>query len=902
MVGHRPYFVLPLSVGYPVGCPIRCHIPRWSDSGRFLFRSGTRTIRSQRLNLKDGIDDVIRPGNSTCRLNRILCSLFSALVFAAAARGELPEIEFDRQIKPILVAHCVKCHGPKKREGGLRLDAATMLLDGGDRGPAVVGGEAGTSLLFKAVTGSDEEIDKMPPEGPELGPAQLALLKAWINQGAKPPENEVIERPSLDHWAFRKPQRPELPNLTGEEEIRQAIDSFILSELARHDATASPAAERATLIRRLRLDLLGIPPTYQQVTEFVEDVRPDAYERLADQFLASPRYGERWGRHWLDNARYADSNGFTRDFAREMYRYREWVIDAFNRDLPFDRFVVEQIAGDLLKDATPSQLIATGFHRNTLINEEGGTDDEQFRVDAVADRVATTGSVFLGLTIGCARCHNHKFDPLSQREYYEFFAFLDNCDEPTIEVPYRWQISAGWIKDRDTIREQIAQREKQLTEKADSFAQAQRTWEQTLPPEERAKLPGPTQEALLTDLAKRTDEQKNLVTEVFKTSTEARQAFPEVDQINQLRRREPVIPTTMVMKRREQPRQTYIHRRGNFLDRGRLVRPGVPAVLHTLETSSQNPNRMDLARWLASPENPLTPRVIMNRFWQRYFGRGIVETENDFGLQGSPPTHQKLLDWLATEWIHRRWSMKQMHRVIVTSATYRQSSKARPELSEIDASNKLVARQSRVRIEAEIVRDNALSVAGLLSGKIGGPSVYPPQPDGVFKFTQDPKPWNTQMGEDRFRRGMYTFFWRSSPYPSLMVFDFPNSNVTCTRRVRSNTPLQSLTLANDIQFVECARSVARRVRQESSTDFDARTDFLFRATLARRPSNAERDAVSKLFKQQFAGYSADPVATRRLLGIPADSLDDADTDYSELAAWTAVARVILNLDEFITRE
>ena len=856
----------------------------------------------QQRNLSDEVDTVTRSGNPIDRWNWITLALNCLLLCSVSGRAAVAQIDFARQIKPILAAHCVQCHGPQKHEAGLRLDTATTLLDGGERGPAVVRGKAPASLLIKAITGSDDAISKMPPEGPGLSSKELALLKAWIDEGATPPVDEVVEKPNIDHWSFRKPQRPALPELNGKHAVHQAIDLFILEKLAESNLTASPAAHRATLIRRLRLDLLGMPPTYRQVTNFVEDNRPDAYDRLIDSFLASPRYGERWGRHWLDNARYADSNGFTRDFSREMYRYREWVLDAYNRDLPFDQFIVEQIAGDLLQNPTPNQLIATGFHRNTLINEEGGTDDEQFRVDAVADRVATTGSVFLGLTVGCARCHDHKFDPLSQREYYEFFAFLNNCNEPTIEVPYDWQVRSGWITDRKQIRQRITELEQQLEQKADIFAKAQQTWEKALPPEERSKLPGPTQEALLTDLAKRTDEQKQLVVDVFKKSTEARSAFPEVDQINQLRRTEPVIPTTMVLQERGETRQAYIHRRGNFLDRGRNVRAGVPAALHPLQSKSDSPNRLDLAYWLASPENPLTPRVVMNRFWQRYFGRGIVETENDFGLQGSPPTHEKLLDWLATEWVRRRWSMKQMHRLIVTSATYRQSSKVRQDLLAVDTNNKLVARQSRVRIEAEIVRDNALAVAGLLSGIIGGPSVYPPQPEGVFEFTQDPKPWNTETGEGRFRRGMYTFFWRSSPYPSLMVFDFPNSNVTCTRRVRSNTPLQSLTLANDIQFVECARSLARRIQQESSPDFTAKTDFLFLATLARRPSTPERDALSRLFQQQQSAFAADPVARRQILGITEDSPESDADNRNDLAAWTAVARVILNLDEFITRE
>lgn len=816
----------------------------------------------------------------------------------SASRAEA--IDFGRQIRPILVQHCLKCHGPGKRESGLRLDSGLAIAAGGDSGPAVVPGRPDESRLFQAVAG-DEAVSRMPPEGPGLNPQEIDLVRAWIQQGAAAPADPVADDPRYQHWSFQRPQRPEIPAVA--QRVLNPIDSLVGARLERAHVAPSPEAAQATLIRRVTLDLLGVVPAQDEVDAFAADARPDAFERIVDRRLASPLYGERWGRHWLDGARYADSNGFTRDFGREIWKFREWVIDAYNRDLPFDQFAIEQIAGDMLPGATQDQLVATGFHRNTLVNEEGGTDPEQFRIDAVADRVATTGELFLGLTLGCARCHEHKYDPVSQREYYELFAFLNNCDEPSFEVPYDWQIREGVVRRRDELASQITQLEKQLADKQQEFDRVQLQWEATVTPEQRVMLPGPTQEALMKRLPDRTAEQKKLIADVFKGTESARQAFPEVAQIAQLQAQQPKIATTLVMRERAEPRATHVHRRGNFLDLGRRVEPAVPAVMHDLPSGLGSPNRLDLARWLVAPENPLTPRVTTNRFWQELFGRGIVDTENDFGLQGARPTHPELLDYLATEFVEQQWSMKQSLRAIVTSATYRQASHARRDLSEIDPANLLLARQSRLRLDAEVIRDSALSASGLLTQKIGGPSVFPPQPDGVFEFTQDPKPWKVETGADRYRRGMYTHFWRSAPYPSLMVFDFPNSNVACTRRVRSNTPLQSLTLANDTQFLECARALAVRVLREASPDTSARALFAFRAALVREPSSAERDRLIALAQSQQIAFSADPTAARDFAG--GDSILSqlpASTDVAEVAAWTSIARVLLNVDEFVTRE
>jgi hypothetical protein len=732
----------------------------------------------------------------------------------------------------------------------------------------------------------------------------LAFLCATVVIAAPPgekPESPKPESPKNGHWAFRPAVRSKPPRVSDDSFVRNPIDAFILARLEKAGVAPSPEADRVTLIRRLSFDLRGLPPSQEEVRAFVSDRDPFAYESLVNRMLSSKHYGERWARHWLDVARYADSNGYTRDFGREIWKYRDWCIEAFRRDLPFDQFVIEQLAGDLLPGATLDQIIATGFHRNTLINEEGGTDAEQFRVDAVADRVDTTGVGLLGLTIGCARCHDHKFDPISQKEYYQLFAFLNSCDEPTIDAPSADEVSRDELGKRAAIRARIARIETTLTEsKAKELLAKQFAWEATITPEQRVKYPGDVQEGLLAKPAERSDKLKKLVADAYRKTPIARKDFTELAEIESLRASEPKIAKTMVMRERQEPRPTFIHVRGNFLEKGALVAPGVPSVLHPLRGprrgSGEIPTRLDLARWIVSPENPLTPRVVMNRFWMRFFGRGLVQTENDFGTRGTPPTHPALLDWLATEFVRNGWSMRAMHRCIVTSATYRQSSRRRSDLDDIDPSNALLGRQVRLRLEAEIIRDAALAASGLLVTRIGGPGVFPPQPDGVFEFTQDVKEWKTETGPDRYRRGMYTHFWRSSPYPSLIVFDFPESNVTCTRRVRSNTPLQALTLANDEVFVECARALARLVLEEEHGDDRARIVSAFSRCLARPPSDAESIRLARFLDERRADFRSDPNSASAFAGA------STDEDAIELAAWAAVARAVLNVDEFITRE
>jgi mono/diheme cytochrome c family protein len=833
----------------------------------------------------------------------LLLTQYVAAAEETAKSEKTQSVDYVRDVKPILTKYCTACHGVEKQKSGLRLDTAAAALRGGDSGPAVEKGKSGESLLIQALTGV-EGVAEMPPKGqPQLDAAQIALLKAWIDQGAAAPDKEESVFAGEDakrrkHWSFQPVVRPDVPEVKNAGWVRNPIDAFVLRKLESQGISPAPEADRATLIRRLSLDLLGITPTVAEVDAFVSDTRPNAYELLVEKLLTSPHYGERWGRHWLDLARYADSNGFTRDFGRSIWKYRDWVIDALNRDLPFDRFTIEQIAGDMLPEATLEQKIATGFHRNTLFNEEGGTDPEQFRVEAVVDRVNTTGIVWLGLTVGCAQCHEHKYDPISQREYYQLFAFLNNADEPKLEVPTPEQIAAGDLQMRDEIRARIKVLEEEVKSKDDELALGVAEWEKTLTDDDKKKLPFQVVNALNFSPEMRGEADRKVLVDHFKTLESTQEKYPQLAEIGRLRAKEPQFVTTMVMEERQEPRETHIHIRGDFLRHGAKVEPAIPAVLPPLAEETKHPTRLDLAQWLVDPRNPLTPRVTVNRVWQRYFGRGIVETENDFGTQGEPPTHPELLDWLASEWMARKWSLKELHRLIVHSATYRQSSHFRTELAEIDPANKLYARQNRLRLDAEIIRDAALSASGLLAGKIGGPSVFPPQPDGVFDFTQDKKPWNAAIGPDRYRRAMYTHLWRSSPYPAMTVFDFPDANVACTRRNRSNTPLQSLTLANDQQFVEFAQGLAVRVLKEGATTDDARLRFAFRVCFARDPAEAEAKRLTALLKEQRNSFGADLKDAEQLT----PPLLAVNTTTQEFAAWTAVARVLLNLDEFITRE
>jgi mono/diheme cytochrome c family protein len=804
-------------------------------------------------------------------------------------------VDYARDIQPILTKNCTSCHGATKQRSSLRLDSITAARQGGNSGPALVPGKSNESRLILAVRGGNDEVAAMPPKGPRLGAREVELLRAWIEGGAPIPANELASKSgptTSSHWAFQPIRRPELPSVKNPNGCSNAIDRFILARLEKQRIAPAPEADRITLLRRVSLDLIGLPPSPTEIEDFLNDKRLDAYERVVDRLLASPHYGERWGRLWLDLARYADSNGYSIDSPRSIWKYRDWVIDALNKDKPFDKFVIEQLAGDLLPQATTEQRIATGFHRNTQKNEEGGIDQEQFRVESIVDRVNTTGTAFLGLTIGCCQCHDHKFDPLTQREYYQLFAFFNSCEEPTLELPTPEQ-----LRKRQEVRIRVAELEKQLKTLDTATPERVAMWEGSLTPQSRAMLPARVQAILAIAPNGRSPRQEQAVITAYRNFEQVRHAVGGLGQplnylaaahvqamltrkmlekkIADLQKEMPVIPTTLVLEESKTPRVTNIHLGGDFVRKGAVVTPDVPRVLPALPAKDRH-TRLDLARWLVDNRNPLTARVAVNRFWQQFFGLGIVETENDFGTQGTAPSHPELLDWLATEFRDRDWSMKAIHRLIVTSATYRQSSCHRPELATIDARNRLLARQHRLRLDAEVVRDIALSASGLLNPAIGGPSVYPPQPKGVYAFTQIPRTWQASTGPDRYRRGLYTYFWRSAPHPDLTVFDAPDAVSACTRRNRSNTPLQALTLLNDQGFFEFAQALAGRILRECPGDNRERIAYAFHLCLGRQPNDREQQTIERLLQKQREAKPRD--------------------------AWTSVARVLLNLDEFITRE
>jgi hypothetical protein len=829
----------------------------------------------------------------------------------AAAR----DTDFAQDVKPVLMKHCAACHGPDKQRGSLRLDSARGALAGGSAGPAVVAGKSASSLLVKAVLGIDD-VKAMPPKGPRLSPAEVGILRKWIDEGAKVPAGEALARTKSKHWSFQKVVRPPLPIVKGRGPTgawpRNAIDRFVLARLEKEGIAPSPEADRVTLLRRLHLDLTGIPPTPAQVDAFLADRRPGAYERVVDRLLASPHYGERWGRHWLDQARYADSNGYSIDAPRSIWKYRDWVIAALNADMPFDRFTVEQLAGDLLDKPTPEQRIATGFHRNTQINEEGGIDLEQFRVEAIVDRTNTTGSVFLGLTVGCCQCHDHKFDPLSQREYYQLYAFFNSVDDRRLDL-----LTEDVQRKRKAALAEVQRLEKELL-RLDGITEAKlEQWEGSLSAESRKKLPKAIQNILAIAVNGRSERQHQVLLDAYRRVTEVGHVVGGLSgplalaaqthllqsrirlekAIAQAKRMVPTLTTTLVVNERKMPRMTTIQLGGDFLRKGATVAPDVPAVLPPLAGKPKR-TRLDLARWLVDGKNPLTGRVLVNRIWQQYFGLGLVETDNDFGTQGTRPSHPELLDFLADEVVRRGWRLKELHRLIVTSATYRQSSLARPELRTRDARNLLLARQNRLRLEAEEVRDVALSASGLLTQTIGGPSVYPPQPTGVYSFTQVPRTWTASVGPDRYRRGMYTFFWRSAPHPGLIVFDAPDATTACTRRNRSNTPLQALTLLNDQAFLECARALAGRILSESKGDDGERLAHGFRLAVSRLPTQREQTILTDLLRRQKQALAGNAAEARTL--VQGSTLPEASA--AERAAWVQVARVLLNLDELITRE
>jgi hypothetical protein len=1019
---------------------------------------------------------------------------------------------FQTKVRPILAARCYVCHGPDAQQNGLRLDSLAAILKGSESGKVVVRGHGDQSRLVRRLLA--KERPQMPYGGPPLSKDQIADIRAWIDAGAPGPDSTepIASGKQLKHWAYMKPMRPVVPVVKDAAWPRNPIDNFILARLEKEGLKPEPEADKATLIRRVYLDLVGLPPSPQEVDAFVADTSPDAYDKVVDRLLASPHYGERWARPWLDLARYADTNGYEKDGQRVAWSYRDWLIKALNSDMSFREFTIEQIAGDMLPNRTQDQLIATGFNRNTMLNQEGGVDPEEYYWYELVDRANTTASVWLGSTLACAQCHNHKFDPFTQKDYYRFLAFFSNSEykivgepseqfaqEPDLELPTAEQAKAS-----KAIRASMAKLEETLKTQTPRLDAAQRDWETQMraveakwatvtpirqessggakltvqadgsvlaegpnPQADKYTLEGkaalkeitavrlevlsdkslpndgpgrdaegnfflsdfdieaapadkpqakqhivwksvkadesqsgydasnlshkvtrdasdqPTEEAnplrkekvlrgwaidqsspdrpkerqavfvadepfgfasgtvltitmkhemrhatrnigrfrisvtsefdpnfvvtvpardrpiLSINPDKRTSEQKERLSAAY------RETSPFLDdtrkQLAKLKDSLKKLNINTAMTLRERPSflrpAAYIRERGSFTSKGDVVYADVPSALNPLSRDMM-PNRLGFAEWLVSEDNPLTARVTVNRFWETIFGHGIVETAEDFGTQGDPPTHPELLDWLATEFMRDGWSMKKIQRLIVTSATYRQSSVSTPDRIARDPYNKLYARGPRFREEAEMVHDIALSAAGLLSPKMYGPSMFPYQPEGIWDVPYSDEKWIQSKGEDQYRRSIYTFMRRSAPYPSLSTYDAPSREFCTVRRVRTNTPLQALTSLNDPYFFDVARGVARRMTKEGGAGNTERATYGFRLCVSRKPASGELSSILSFYQEQLSRYKQDKQAAGQVIGENADqSVDPAD-----LAAWTMVANVLLNMDETISKE
>jgi mono/diheme cytochrome c family protein len=1027
-----------------------------------------------------------------------------ALQPSSSQNAAQPAPDFVRDIQPIFERSCYACHGPQQQMAELRLDSKKIAFEGGLSRGAIKPGDPENSPLYQRIAALTDQ-PRMPLGG-ELPAAEIDRIAHWIRQGAPWPEEASVAAAAVaKHWAFLPPQRPAPPDVAGDWP-KNPIDRFVLARLEKEKLKPSPEADKVTLLRRLSLDLIGLPPTLEEIDAFLADRSPSAHEKQVDRLLNSPHYGERWGRLWLDAARYADSDGFEKDKRRQVWFYRDWVINALNRDLPYDQFIIEQIAGDLLPNATQDQLVATGFLRNSMINEEGGIEPEQFRMEAMYDRMDAIGKGVLGLTIQCAQCHNHKFDPLKQEEYYRLFAFLNNSYESNIAVytPEEQEkrqaifrqietIEAGlqrqmpdWRARMDAWEQQARQDQPEWTlitpevldisnggqkyrkledgsylaegyaptkhrvqldlktdirnitafrvellnhpnlplggpgrsiygtgaltefevevvstaapDKKEKIKFAEATADINLPERElqapyidksgkrrvtgpiayaidgddltaweidagpgrrnqprkavfRAgapianesgalviyisqkhggwnsddnqnnnlgrfrllvttspnatadPLPAEIREIVSLDAAQRTPAQIQKVFGYWRTTVaEWKEANARIED---LWKQYPEGSTQLALKEREQRRPTHVLERGDFLKPKQEVTPGVPSFLNPLPANAPV-DRLTFARWLVSEKSPTTARAMVNRLWQAYFGLGIVETAEDFGTQSAAPTHPALLDWLAVEFMEHGWSAKHVHRLIATSATYRQSSSVGPQLLERDPYSKLLARGPRYRVDAEIVRDIALASSGLLNREVGGPSVYPPAPDFLFQppVSYGPKIWETETGQDRYRRAIYTFRYRSVPYPMLQAFDAPPGEAACIRRSRSNTPLQALTTLNEPLFLEAARAVAFKTLEQGGKTAAERMAYAFRRCLSRQPTAAESAELLGLLARQAKRYDAGEInAWAMLEANPAfqGHLPGGATP-AEAAAWTAVTRVLLNLDETITKE
>ncbi|QDV51196.1 PSD1 and planctomycete cytochrome C domain-containing protein [Gimesia fumaroli] len=801
-----------------------------------------------------------------------LTAIYSLLILAGQTSFGANEVDFRENVAPILQRHCLSCHNDRVRRGGLSLHSAQATSKGGESGPSIDPSDPDASYLIDLITPT-EGTAEMPRDEPPLSEKEVATIRNWIKAGAVWPADFEIQPPVL--WSLKPLHRPTVPSdfeTNPEFPIRNPIDAFVAARHKLNGLEPAPEASRRTLIRRLYLDLTGLLPTPEAVESFVSDEDPHAYEQLVDELLASPHFGERWGRYWLDLARYADSDGYLGDsMRRHAWVYREWVIDAINQDLPFDQFSIEQLAGDLLDKPTLSQKIATGFHRNTLSNTEAGVDLELYRTKEIVDRVNTTGMVWLGFTFGCAECHDHKHDPISQKEFYQIYAFFNNANETTAKVKKPWENA--------------------------EYEQARTKWE-------------PQYQQLLSELKAYentglTKKQQTEITEIlnkYKKTTDLKRLSPfyqtkkagwkelsaKLAKQLQTKPSPPATRAPIFTERTKDRRDTFVHVRGIYNRPGEKVSPDTPFVLPDLSSRNQTPDRLDLAQWLFQNNNPLTPRVSVNRIWQHLFGQGLVSTPNDFGTKGAVPTHPQLLDWLATEYKSRGWSRKAMIRLLVMSSTYRMSSASNARSNPQDINNQLLWRQNSYRLEAEIVRDIHLTASGLLDRTIGRRGIRPPLPAFVTDVGRSVK-WPASQGSERYRRGMYIVFKRTVPYPMLMTFDAPDATVSCSRRERSNTPLQALTLLNGPMFFESAQVLGKEMHEHYPDDFPSAMNEMFMRCLGRPANEREQNALS-------AAYSD-------LLQVASqNNIDSAEKTSPQLTALIQVARIIMNLDEFITRD
>lgn len=767
--------------------------------------------------------------NGTVSLRFVL-----GFVLFLVANHAFAAIDFSRDVLPILSDKCFHCHGPDNEtlEADLRLDLEDHVFGDRDGHHVVVPGDTKQSELVRRIQSQDTD-ERMPPAEStrQLSQEEINLLTQWVEEGAK----------WSKHWAFETPQHPELPTSGAMSWAANAVDAFVLSQLKSRQLEPSPAANREHLIRRVTLDLTGLPPTPGEIDAFLQDTRPGSYERLVDRLLASPSYGEHMARPWLDAARYADTDGYQNDRTRYMWPWRDWVIMAMNDNMPFDQFTIEQLAGDMLPNATLYQQIATGFGRNHRINSEGGSIPAEWAVEYVVDRVDTVGTIWLGLTVGCARCHDHKYDPLTQREYYQMFAFFNNIAE--------WGLGPN-------------------NGNSPPFITLPKSWPNLKPEEDRLIQPPPYE----------------LVT------TQTSVVRPKPGDAN----------TVMVMHELDVARPTYVLNRGQYdqPDKSQLLAPAIPASLAGRDDVVMK-DRLQLAEWLVDPENPLTARVIVNRYWQDFFGNGLVRTSENFGVQGEAPSHPKLLDWLATEFVRTGWDVKQMHRAIVTSATYQQTSTASDQLQQSDPDNRWLARGPRVRLSAHELRDQALAVSGLLSTKLGGPSVKPYMPPGIWKSISNNK-YAQDKGESLYRRSLYTYWRRTIPPPTMMTFNAAEREVCIVRKGQTNSPLQALTLMNNMTFVEASRLMAERVLHEGGGTLDEQVDFVFRLSLGRHPTSRELDLLRDSYHQFAWKYENDRAAATKLLSV-GEFTCDKTLDIVQLAAMTMLSSTIMNLDEAVTK-